>query len=177
MTGASSSHGHYGGYGSYSGYWGYATEDHERIEPTLLPDEWIAYSGLDVVALPLGTLGTFTRSERAALLKWVHTGGTLVVYEVGEPAEKSQELARLLELNQHAALSPDWQPADRAARKLIHIVDADELTASYGGSYGAMAPKEATSTGGEQPAEPEAAMTRKYASSGPIALKRSPIGT
>ena len=155
FTGGSHSH----GYGSYGGHYGYATEDHERIEPTILPDEWIAYSGLDMVAVPLTTLGTFTKSERSALLKWVHTGGTLLVYEVGESVGQSQELARLLEVNQHPGLSAEWRPADRGARKLIRIVDPDEQNGSYGGSYGGghrtLTPEEEESSYGKSASKEE----------------------
>ena len=128
-----------GGYGGYSGYYGVATENHERIDATLLPEEWIAYSGLDFVAVPLATLAKFTTSERTALLSWVHTGGSLIVYEVKDEAAQSQQLTDLLKLNEHAAVSDEWRQADAFDEKLhSNRLDMDNygnvVTRSRGGS-------------------------------------------
>src|SRR5690606_12566038 len=133
-------------YGPY-GYHGAARENHERIEPTILPEEWIAYSGLDLVALSLKTLEAMTSTERAALLKWVQTGGSLIVYEVGAPANESQQLGNLLQMGQHAAVSPTWQAADPSGRRVIPIVETD--------SYGNVIEHAGGGTPVEVPADPQ----------------------
>src|SRR5690606_7291448 len=112
-----------GGYGGF--FHGVAPPKHERIEPTMLPAEWIAYCGLDRGAPPLATLEKMSEAEPAALLKWVQTGGSLIVYEVGAPAAESQPLNNLLNIAQRAAVSEAWQPADPAGRTPIAIIETD----------------------------------------------------
>ncbi len=114
---ASSAYG-YGGYGAIG-------EDHQVAGPETLPDSWIDYTGLDLVAVSLKTLAALRVEERTALLHWVHCGGNLIVSEVGEPVGQSRELARLLELNQHAALGSAWEPANPGNRRKINIVELD----------------------------------------------------
>ena len=83
---------------SHSGYYGVATtEDHEVVDPSMLPDSWIDYSGLDIVALSLETLKKLALTNRSAILQWVQTGGTLIVYDVAESAQTSSMLNELLE--------------------------------------------------------------------------------
>ena len=57
--------------GSYHSSYGYysAPEDHQIVEPDMLPDSWIDYSGLDFVAISVQTLGRLSVEERAAILK------------------------------------------------------------------------------------------------------------
>jgi hypothetical protein len=116
------------GYGRYAGAYGATAQSLERVDPTMLPEQWIAYSGLDFVALSLATLERISANERAALLKWVQTGGSLIVYDVGAAPAESQQLNNLLQLRDHAAVSPSWQAADPARRTVIPIVETD----SYG---------------------------------------------
>lgn len=81
------------------------------LEPTLLPDSWIDYTGLDIVAAPLATFDKLPAAVRNAVIEWTEAGGTLVLYSSHEPAEKSRDVARLLELENRRALSPRWQVA------------------------------------------------------------------
>ncbi|MCA9075154.1 MAG: hypothetical protein KDA93_08980 [Planctomycetaceae bacterium] len=110
----------------YGGYMGTTYENHEVIEPSMLPESWIDYSGLDIVALSLSELGKLSNDERAAILKWVHCGGTLVVYNVAKPADESDDLTRLLELNKHASVDEAWTPANLKRRQKINIVKTDQ---------------------------------------------------
>lgn len=97
--------------------------DHEVIMPNLLPENWIDYSALDIVALSLATLGQLSNGSRSALLKWVETGGTLLVYEVGRRAAESKDLQRLLDLNERGIISASWQAADPKQRLPLPILD------------------------------------------------------
>ncbi len=110
----------------YGGYYGGAGEDHQVVEPLMLPESWIDYSGLDLVAVPLGTFSKLDNEHRSAILKWVHCGGTLIVYEVGKPAAESAELTRLLALNEFSSVSPEWTPANLKRRQKINVVKTDE---------------------------------------------------
>ncbi len=97
--------------GPSGGYGGYAMTLEElrlAIEPTLLPENWLAYSGVDIVAVPLKTLTKMRRDARTALLQWVETGGTLIVYNVKQEVAKSEQLADALELKSHQHISQQW---------------------------------------------------------------------
>ncbi len=84
----------------------------EVAAPALLPDSWIDFTGLDIAALSLTTFDQLPPAVRTALLNWVESGGTLLVYDVGGPAAGSGDLNRLLGTNGRAAISPDWLPAE-----------------------------------------------------------------
>jgi hypothetical protein len=104
---------------SSSGYLlgGVSTEsDRQWIPPTLLPRTWLAYTGLDLVSVPLSTLESMEAEARDAILGWVETGGTLLVTEVGRPASESTELASVLGLAQRAAAGDRWQVPTEASR-------------------------------------------------------------
>jgi hypothetical protein len=87
----------------------------------MLPEAWIDYTTLDIVALSLATLEKMPEEARGALLKWVAAGGTLLVYEVGKPAVESADLARLLDLASRPPSSQSWVPADPALHKPIAL--------------------------------------------------------
>jgi hypothetical protein len=112
--------------GGARGPWGYGsgglrTNDFQVIPPQMLPESWIDYSALDVVAIPLAALEKIPGEARSALLKWVIAGGTLIVYEVGKPAGESADLARLLELGSRPPQFQTWRPADPALHHPITI--------------------------------------------------------
>ena len=113
-----------GGGGSYYGR-GHVgstrSADNQVVPPIMLPDSWIDYSGLDVVAVPLNILARMERKYRTPILHWVHQGGTLIVYNVGESAEQSRELPRVLELDRHSFISPAWEPANPTQRGRVHV--------------------------------------------------------
>jgi hypothetical protein len=91
--------------------------DFHVINPTLLPESWIDYTALDILAIPLATLEKISTDARNAILKWAQAGGTLVVYEVNTAAERSADLSRLLNLAGRAAQFQSWEAADPAARQ------------------------------------------------------------
>jgi hypothetical protein len=68
----------------------------EIVPPGRLPTSWLAYSGLDFVALSLESLGRLPAEQRLAILQWVDTGGNLIVYSVGGDPARSERLAALL---------------------------------------------------------------------------------
>ena len=82
--------------------------DHLVIEPIMLPGAWSDYTGIDFVMIPLKTLAALESDKRSAILHWVQTGGTLVIYETGEPANVSQQLQTLIDLPEPRR----WLPAD-----------------------------------------------------------------
>ena len=115
---------HTGGRSYSRGYPGGA--DHQVVSPNLLPESWIDYSGLDVVAISLASLSKLETDTRAAILKWVQCGGTLLVYKVGRLAQQSKELTRLLGFEDHRFVSPKWQLADPSKRRRI-LIDPEQL--------------------------------------------------
>jgi hypothetical protein len=66
-------------YGGSSG----RTEDHQIVSPEMLPEKWIDYTGVDVVAIPLPVLEKLPVASKTPLLEWVVAGGHLMVYEAG----------------------------------------------------------------------------------------------
>ncbi len=98
--------------GRHPGSGGGSTSDHQIIPPMMLPESWIEYSGVELVAISLDTLNRLPRGNRSAILKWVHCGGSLIVFDVKVPARQSRDLTRLLELDKHSLTAPIWQPAD-----------------------------------------------------------------
>ena len=57
-------------WGASSGPYAYggSTSDHEIIRPGMLPESWIDYSGVDLVAVPLATLDGLSAAERSAIV-------------------------------------------------------------------------------------------------------------
>jgi hypothetical protein len=85
------------------------------IEPIMLPSAWSDYTGLDFVMIPMATLADLPSEKRSAILHWVQTGGTLVIYEVNEPAATSAELQSLVNLpepRQWTKANPGQRPDD-----------------------------------------------------------------
>lgn len=64
-------------------------EDHKYVAPSELPTEWQAYSGLDLVIVSQAMLERLEAEVRRGLLRWVETGGTLLVHSAGAPAAAS----------------------------------------------------------------------------------------
>ncbi len=95
--------------------------DHQFLEPLMLPNSWTDYSGLDVVMIPMNTLSKLETDKRSAILKWAQTGGTLLIYNVGQPIRNSQELQDLLKF-------PDadgWVAPDLNLRPLVQEMSDD----------------------------------------------------
>ena len=101
---------------------GTRSNDFQVIAPQMLPESWIDYTALDIVAIPLASLETIPSEARSALLKWTSAGGTLIVYDVGRPASKSTDLLRLLDLAGRPPRSQAWLPAAPALQKPIAII-------------------------------------------------------
>ena len=108
-----------GGYWSGYGYSGGVSSDHQIIDPAMLPDSWIDYSGIDLVAIDYETLARLEGERRSAILDWVHTGGTLIVTETGSDLA-NPELNGLLGFDRHAAIGVEWKPADVKLRKSLN---------------------------------------------------------
>lgn len=108
--------------GASHGRWGaVSTEDHQVIPPVMLPDAWIAYSGVDLVSISKKTLEGLSRENQSALFNWVKANGTLLVYSVGEDAA---ELDKLVGFNQ-ASRASVWKSARAAGRRAIVIREFD----------------------------------------------------
>jgi hypothetical protein len=100
---------------------GSITLDAQSIPPASLPLSWVAYTTVDLAFVDLGVLGRISPERRQVLLNWVKCGGTLVVYNVGSPPDRSPELATLLELKNRGGAPRRWQPAVVAFRDLAQV--------------------------------------------------------
>lgn len=100
------------------------SQDFEVINPLMLPTDAVDYAGLDVLAVSLKTFAQLPEASRSAILAWTRMGGKLIVYETGKPVEESEELTRLLGLDDLKG----WQAADVSSHKEVKPVDEDTLT-------------------------------------------------
>jgi hypothetical protein len=137
VQGLSTGGGSTGAMGVFSASSSYSTEsDYEVIPPTLLPDSWIDYTPVDLVAISLQTLETLGRQKRSAILKWVDCGGTLLITNVGSPAAQSKILSRLLGLDNSTSADKEWQPANlafqNAPQKVKATVDGEAILQNLG---------------------------------------------
>lgn len=114
--------------GATYGYSSGVSSDHEVVRPGMLPESWIDYTGVDLVAVSLPTLESLREGERTALLKWVHAGGTLIVFGVGGAAAESDALTRVLDLERHAAVGREWKPGNVAERRIVTYDDSSGTT-------------------------------------------------
>ncbi|MBQ18590.1 MAG: hypothetical protein CMJ65_15865 [Planctomycetaceae bacterium] len=99
-----------------------AETDRQDVSPNLLPKSWLAYSGLDMVAIPLQVLQALQGEQRDALLGWVETGGTLIVTGVGKPIDESAELASALGLGERSASQGGWEPPPANSRNSVSYI-------------------------------------------------------
>lgn len=108
---------------------GGSTNDFQVLAPALLPESWIDYTALDIVAVPVATFGKLPAAVRNALIQWTEAGGTLLLTEVGEPAATSKELSQLLDLARRPAASQVWHPAQPALhRPIVAVIDPSAPT-------------------------------------------------
>ncbi len=115
---------------------GARSNDFQVISAQMLPEAWIDYTALDIVAISLAALDKLPPESRSALLKWTSAGGTLIAYDVGGPADKSADLARLLDLGSRPPQLKTWRPADPALHKPIAIA-AEGVVGGMAGMPGA----------------------------------------
>jgi hypothetical protein len=101
------------------------------IPPQMLPESWVDYSALDIVATSLETFQQLTAPARKAIVSWVEMGGTLLIYDVGSPAAESGKLGELLDLADRAAV-PRWIPADPKRHEKIVFIPSDSAALAAG---------------------------------------------
>ncbi len=113
-----------GGAGAGWGYGSLRAADHVVLPPASLPNQWIDYSGLDIVAVALDTLIGLDRERREAILSWTDCGGTLLVFDVGEPVTDSQRLAKVLQIDA-SDTSEEWTLSNPSRRQNVPQVELD----------------------------------------------------
>ncbi len=105
---------------------GYGTsQDNQTIEPFRLPETWLAYSGVGLVAVSMQVFDELAETQRAAILDWTRAGGTLLIYSVGGPVRSSQKLADLTESKTQSA-TVEWFAADQKERVRVQALPSDE---------------------------------------------------
>jgi hypothetical protein len=108
----------------------------EVVQSTLLPESWIDYSGLDFLAISREELERLEHPARTAILKWVQSGGNLLIYDVGNEAQALTRLDRLIEAPEQPAGAAVWQSAVPSERPSGEIKDepVEETTYSFPGA-------------------------------------------
>jgi hypothetical protein len=108
----------------------------EVVQSTLLPESWIDYSGLDFLAISREELERLEHPARMAILKWVQSGGNLLIYDVGNEAQALTRLDRLIEAPEQPAGAAAWQGAVPSERPSGEIKDepVEETTYSFPGA-------------------------------------------
>lgn len=90
-------------------HYGYRSDDSEIVSGSMLPDHWIDYSGLDVLATSFTVFKSLPASVQSAILTWVETGGNLIVYDL--PPDPS-EIDLALQVKERAYAVEGWRPSD-----------------------------------------------------------------
>ncbi|MCG6156922.1 hypothetical protein [Rubinisphaera margarita] len=107
-----------------SAYYSPSGEFFQTVNPEGLPENWLAYTSVDIVAMRLETLTKrITPEARNAILNWVETGGNLLIYEIGEDPAASTELNQMLDWNRRAFRDEVWSPANRGAFRHVSLID------------------------------------------------------
>jgi hypothetical protein len=83
---------------------GEASDDVETVSPDMLPNSWLAYTGLDLVTIEFSTFRELSEPVRAAVIQWVQSGGNLILYNVKR--EMWDDYDRLLSLTTRQAVHP-----------------------------------------------------------------------
>ncbi|MEX1232561.1 MAG: hypothetical protein WEB58_20115 [Planctomycetaceae bacterium] len=113
-SGTHTSYGHYGSYTTIG-----EINNQEVVPASSLPDNWIDYTGLDVVCVSMDDFASLSNEQRGAIRKWVHSGGNLFLTGVGKWDDNRAQAERLLESNLVLNASPDWTPAELGTRESI----------------------------------------------------------
>jgi len=96
----------------------------ETVNPEGLPENWLAYTSADVVAMSLQTLSQrITPEARNAILNWVETGGNLIIYEVNDDPVSSAALNQSLDWNRRSFRDEVWLPSERNMFRHISLID------------------------------------------------------
>lgn len=114
---ASSSH-HYGG---YSG-----GDDVAVLPLEGLPESWVDYSGVDLIAIRWADYSKLRPAVRQSLKRWLVLGGRLVLTETGAPGRDLKALQPLLAESRVA--TGDWMACDPSQRRFV----AESSSSSYG---------------------------------------------
>lgn len=107
-----------GGFGgSFGGGGGGGWADSQVVEPSLLPQTWVDYTAVDLVAVSMPTFAALSEEQRSAILDWVVCGGTLIIHDVGKRPPDSPELPDLIHVSEYAAESNGWNAPEARRRK------------------------------------------------------------
>lgn len=92
-------------------------ENHALIEPNdFLPENWISYSGLDLLAVSSIDFESLTNDQKQAIMKWVRTGGNLIVFNTNKKTLSTSDLEDFFDVSNSTA---EWtQPKESNYRKL-----------------------------------------------------------
>ncbi len=115
--------------GSSSSYRHGTTEYTQHVRPQNLPVNWLAYTGLDILAIPLETLSQDVPPDaRQAIIEWVSSGGNLLIYNIKEPVVRSSSLDEVLAFKNRAFVEAKWNRLNVKLFKRQAIVDIDDPT-------------------------------------------------
>lgn len=92
-------------------------DDHKYIPADALPGEWQAYTGLDLVTLSADTLRKLDREDRAALLKWVDCGGTILTFDAGDIDSAGPTVDQLLRDADQSLAAAEWRTLGTGANR------------------------------------------------------------
>ncbi len=103
-----------------------AYEYTQHVRPQKLPANWLAYTGLDILAIPLSSLAQDVPADaRNAIFEWVASGGNLLIYNVAEPVENSASLKNALAFKDRAFIGKEWEKFNLKRFKRKVVVDVD----------------------------------------------------
>lgn len=102
----------------------------QHLKPKELSVNWLAYTGIDLLVIPLQTLADDLSAEtRNAIYQWVSSGGNLLIYNVGETVTKSVSLERILDWKNRAFADRQWETLKHKKFVKMTIINIDDPSA------------------------------------------------
>ncbi len=79
------------------------------VKPERVPEKWIDFTMLDLVVISLREFEQLPPVKRDSLVAWALAGGNFFIYGLGDDAENSLDLKRLLDLDRRPPQKAEWR--------------------------------------------------------------------
>lgn len=105
-----------------------------RLARTQLPNHWLAYSSVDLVAISLADLELLTSEQRGALFEWSSSGGRLLIFNAGDISTDASEAHAQLNRWQWNRSLQDWrEPAPETFPKPFRRENFEDAGSAHQG--------------------------------------------
>ena len=113
----------------------------QHVRPNELPVNWLGYTGIDLLAIPLETFAQDVSVEtRNSILQWVSSGGNLLIYDVGEKIVKSASLEETINWKNRAFIDKKWSGLDIGKMSKLEVVSVTAPTVASTEDFSGLSP-------------------------------------